>query len=452
MYRSILAKAAASGTIARKNGGGMRLYFVGIGGGGMYPLARLAAVLGYRVSGTDARESENTRRLEREGIFVRIGTSALPQSVDALVHTLAVARSHPLLLEAEKRGIPIFTRTELLALLERRFPTRVAVAGSHGKSSTVGMCAAILREAGIAHTVLCGAELTREDGGFLGGGGEVLLYEACEYKDAFLDLSPTHAAVLNAEWEHADFFPSEDAALSSFRRFLGKNTLRFRACHASLDFPSDLSYGDGARLHAEALREKNGCFSFSLLMGEERLCDVSLGVIGAFQVQNALAAAALALSVGAGKEAVMRGLAAFRGVACRMEYKGRVGASALYLDYAHHPTELSAALKAARGLGEKVVCVFEPHTYSRVFAFEDRFLRLFSSAVFGILPIYAAREENIYGVSSARLAEKSGATFLKDYASAAAFLEEKSGDETVLLLVGAGTVGETLRYLTNLTE
>ncbi len=448
MYRNVLAKAAASGELSKKNGRRLRLYFVGIGGSGMYPLARFAHALGYAVSGADARENENTRRLSLKGIPVCIGKEPLPKESEALVISLAVPDTHPTVCEANERGVPVFTRAELLALLERRFPVRVAVAGSHGKSSTVGMCAAILGEAGLSPTVLVGADLTREEGGFRKGEGSILLYEACEYENSFHAFSPTHAAVLNAEWEHTDFFASEEEVSRSFRAFLEKNTVRYRLCERALPFSRHADFGEGALFHAEEVTEKDGVYAFSLLEGERVHARITLGVIGAYQVENALAASALALSVGADAAAVGRGLSAFRGVAGRMEHKGRVGQAPLYLDYAHHPTELAAALSAASRLGERVVCVFEPHTYSRVHAFEGEFVRLLSGGCFGVLPIYAAREENIFGVSSERLAQKSGAVFLKDYASAADFLKENSADGTVLLLVGAGTVGETVRYLT----
>ncbi len=448
MYRNVLAKAVASGELSKKNGRRLRLYFVGIGGNGMYPLARFAHALGYAVSGADARESENTRRLSLKGIPVCIGNEPLPKESEALVISLAVPDVHPTLAEARERGVPVFTRAELLALLERRFPIRIAVAGSHGKSSTVGMCASILREAGLSPTVLVGADLTKEEGGFREGKGDVLLYEACEYENSFLAFSPTHAAVLNAEWEHTDFFASEEEVLRSFRAFLEKNTVRCRLCKRDLPFSRHADFGEGGLFHAENVAEENGGYTFSLFEGERKHAHVTLGVIGAYQVENALAASALALSVGADAVALERGLSAFGGVAGRMEYKGCVGHAPLYLDYAHHPTELAAALSAARRLGDRVVCVFEPHTYSRVYAFEGEFVRLLSGGCFGVLPIYAAREENVFGVSSERLAQRSGAVFLGDYASAANFLKEKSANGTVLLLVGAGTVGETVRYLT----
>ncbi len=447
MYRTILAKARASGEMSKKEHAPFHLYFAGIGGSGMFPLASLAHSLGYHVCGFDARENKNVLRLREKGISVSVGNASLPPQTDALVRSLAVPLTHPICIEAQERSIPIFLRSELLAVLERLFPCRIAVSGSHGKSSTVGMCASILDAAGLSPTVLVGADLSEKEGGFREGKGNILLYEACEYGNSFLAFSPTHAAVLNAEWEHTDFFEDENAVLTSFRRFLEKPSVIYRLKEETLSLCADADFGKEGYYHAESKISQEGKYSFSLYEGERNLGAVKLGVIGAYQVQNALAATALALACGADFNAVRKGLAAFRGVGARMEYKGRVGASPLYLDYAHHPTELAETISAAKQLCEKIVFVFEPHTYSRVFNFEKEYAKLLAAEKCAVLPIYAAREENVYGVSSEKLAKKSGAVCLHSFSEAAAFLSAHAAPNTLLLLIGAGDVAKVLPHL-----
>lgn len=440
MYHSILLKAHVSAKLARAESSNIDLFFVGIGGNGMYPLACLAHTLGYGVAGSDERMSENVLRLKRKGIPVSVGECLLPPETDALVRTLAVAPTHPACLEAEKNGIPIFTRAELLSLLERRFPVRIAVSGSHGKSSTVGMCAEILRAAKLDPTVLVGADLSFAEGGFRAGKGDILLYEACEYGNSFLSFFPTHAAVLNAEWEHTDFFESENAVITSFRHFLEKTSVRYRLKKAGMPFEADVDFGENGLFHAKNVFASEGKYTFSLYREKENLGVVKLGVIGVYQIDNALAAAALSLAVGADVRAVQKGLSSFLGVGGRMEYKGKLGPSSLYLDYAHHPSELAACLSAAKKLGKRIAFVFEPHTYSRVASFEKEYVKLLAGEKCGVLPIYAAREENVYGVSAKALAEKCGAVFLPDFAKAAEFLLQNASPGTVLLLIGAGNV------------
>ncbi len=436
-----------SGELLKKAPLSLCLYFVGIGGNGMFPLACLAQSLGCSVLGSDSHENENVLRLRKRGIAVTVGESALPPETDVLVRSLAVPETHVSCLEAVKKAVPIFTRAELLGVLERHFPTRIAVAGSHGKSSTVGMCAEILGAAGLAPTVLVGAPLSEEEGGYRRGDGNILLYEACEYGNSFLAFSPTHAAVLNAEWEHTDFFKSENDVLTSFRRFLEKTSVCYRLKGENVTLCADADFGKNGLFHAESRIAQNGRYAFSLYRGNTNLGAVKLNVIGAYQVENALAASALALTVGADFYAVKKGLSRFLGVGARMQYRGKLGQSSLYLDYAHHPTELRETISAAKQLAQKVVFVFEPHTYSRMFAFEKEYTALLAGETCGVLPIYAAREENIYGVSAERLAQKSGAAFLDGFESAAAYLAGHADADTVLLLIGAGNVSQTLHYI-----
>ncbi|MBO7169849.1 MAG: hypothetical protein J6W28_01575 [Clostridia bacterium] len=427
---------------------GSSFYFVGIGGAGMYPLARLAHGLGYEVSGCDRLENENVRRLRALGIDVaRDGEECHAPRGATVVYTLAAPEDHPVLREARSAGRQTLTRTELLGCLSRRFAQCATVAGTHGKSSTVGFCASILKTAGLSPTVLCGADLTREDGGFLSGRGDVLLLEACEYRRAFLSLAPTHALALGADYEHPDCYKNEEEVKAAFDAYLSLPTVRVRV--APVGFCEDgVSFGEGGSFSLRRLREWEGRASFDLFHAEKNLGRVQLSVLGAFQAQNALAAAALCHSLGVEDEAILLGLSAFRGIGGRMELCGHVHGAPIYLDYAHHPAELSAALSCAFTMGKRVICLFEGHTYSRAFAFRQEFARILSTPhVCGVLPIYPARETDTLGMSGERMAREASADFVPGYEAAAEYVLKKADKDSLVLLVGAGRIGETLTFL-----
>ncbi len=431
------------------------VFFLGIGGSGMYTLARLCAAKGFSVLGTDQRENENVTRLRALGVPIVPEDAPLPEGVGTFVYSLAVPKTHPLLNEAAERGIPTLHRAAFLGLFTRAFPVCAAVAGSHGKSTTTAMCAAILRAAGHAPTVLSGADLGPAEEGFSEGDGQLLLLEACEYKDAFLSLSPTHAVCLNVSFEHTDYFPSKAAVMHSFASFLsGERIISSIAPHGL--FPKEVAgttFGKEGTVTAKEVTFSHGCAAFILCREGREAGHVALNVPGEFQVENALAAAALAFSLGVGDGAALAGLNGFSGIPRRMEYKGQLRASPLYLDFAHHPRELFFSLRTAAALGAPVALVFEPHTYSRTKAFFREFVRLLRMPhMTGVLPIYAARETDTLGVSSHLLAEEAGVAYLPDYAHAAGFLIRAAGKGCTLLLVGAGSAPGVLGHLPRLTE
>ena len=425
-----------------------RVYFLGIGGAGMYPLARLAKQMGFAVSGCDRAESKNVARLRAIGIQAdrEERVSCLP-TVDLLVYTLATDGSHPLRRQATERGLTVLSRTEFLGRLMRAFPVRATVAGTHGKSSTVGFCAAVLQAAGMHPTVLIGADLSEEDGGFLAGDGEILLLEACEYKEAFLSLAPTHALALNVDFEHPDFYKSEAAVKKAFESYLRLPTVKKAIARKDICAMAE-SFGEQGGMHAEDVSLSLGRARFTLCRGQERLGAVSLSVLGEYQVENAVAAAALCSALGVEDGVILDGLSDYSGISGRMELKGYVGEAPVYLDYAHHPVELSAALSFAASLGKKVLCLFEAHTYSRVRAFEKEYTRLLRPAYrTGVLPIFPARERDTLGMSGARMAADAGADYIPDYNSAAKYILEYADNDTAVFIIGAGTVGRTLSFL-----
>ncbi len=426
---------------------GGSVYFLGIGGSGMYGVARLSHAMGFSVTGSDAKENQSTARLRALGIPLYGEGEPLKEDTALVVYSLAVPQDHPRLAEARARGIKAYHRAEFFGYIQRAFPIRAAVAGSHGKSSTTAMCAEILTRAGYAPTVVSGAPLGMHKDSFEAGNGDILLYEACEYKDAFLSFCPTHALVLGVSWEHTDYFADKAAVLRSFSRFLTGESVSCAIAPCG-ELPSDITFGKGGNYTAEERVEGKEGSEFSLVRDGEKLGKVTLSVAGGYQVENALAAAALCASLGVPDADIVAGLCAYRGIPRRMEKRGVLRGVPLYLDFAHHPKELFCAIRTASRFGRPLAVVFEPHTYSRTREFFDEYVRaLRMPHIAGVLPIYAAREKNDGKVSSVLLAREAGVAFLADYMHAARFLTRAAGKGCTPLLIGAGGVEEVLAFL-----
>ena len=424
-----------------------RVYFLGIGGSGMYGVARLAHAMGLSVTGSDAKENHNTARLRALGIPLCGEGEPLQADICVVVYSLAVSSEHPRLAEARERGLKIYHRAQFFGLLEGSFPIRAAVAGSHGKSSTTAMCAQILTVAGRSPTVVSGASLTLGGDSFREGEGDILLYEACEYRDAFLSLHPTHALVLNASWEHTDYFADRESVIHSFSSFLTGNSVSCGIAPQG-EFPCGVTFGNCGKYTAESRVERKEGSEFLLAREGASVGKVTLSVPGGYQIENALGAAALCSSLGVSDADIVKGLCAYRGIPRRMEKRGTLRGVPLYLDFAHHPKELLYALKTAARFGRPLAVVFEPHTYSRTREFFDDYVRaLRMPHIAGVLPIYAAREQNDGSVSSVLLAREAGVAFLADYMHAARFLTRAAGKGCTLLLIGAGGVEGVLAHL-----
>lgn len=433
-----------------------KVLFVGIGGIGMQSLAILLSVRGHTVLGTDrAPSKESLCRLSSYGIEVHRGhTAEAAAHCDMLVFSLAVPYSSPELMYARACGIPCFSRADILGYLMAHYPARVGVAGMHGKSTVTAMLAAILEEDGKDPTVVSGAPLSFGGAPLRMGGDEIFLAEACEYGNSFLSLSPTLAVVLNAELEHTDFFHSEDEVRASFAAFMqGADTVVLPAAptRVPLEVPPVariLRFGteNGADVQAKDLTYTDGKTYFNLYIAGKNCGRVEFELLGIHNVHNATAAAAAAHALGASPAATVRALSAFRGAPMRLERKGEREGVLFFADYAHHPTEIRASLAALRLLaaarGGRLLCLFQPHTYSRTASFFCDFVNALSAADRVILlEIYAAREQNESGVSSVSLAASlPNAIFARDHAAALSHLcaEARAGD--VAVIMGAGDI------------
>ncbi len=443
------------------------LFFIGIGGVSMYALALLTISEGTRVSGSDRTESARLAHLREAGATVFIGHDAAQLAgCDAVVYTVAISPDNPEYREALRRGLPLISRADYLGYLMMRFAHRIGVSGMNGKSTTTALLAHILLASGDP-TVMGGAESVEfgDTSCRIGAGRDEFVFEACEYKDSFLDFNPTLAVILNIGMDHIDYFHSIGQVRASFRAFAERavshggralwnaDDADTRLAMAGLPAGASVTFGTSpdADFRAVNIVDRGGFRSFDLLCHGEMLCRLELSQPGGFQVYNALAAAAAAYLCGRKPGEIASAVRTFRGIRRRMEYRGHLGGAVVYDDYAHHPSAIEATLAGAKELGyRRVICAYQPHTYSRTVGLFDDFVHAFDLAdrVY-FAEIYAAREVNESGVSSADLARAIGskAEFCGGVRDLASRLPEVVRDGDLLLIMGAGDIEDVFSLL-----
>lgn len=458
------------------------VFFIGIGGIMMSSLALLTHRAGHPTVGSDRACTSVTDALTSAGIRICCGHAAehLPDDCGLVVYTVAISPDNPEYVAARERGIPCVSRADYLGALMTDYVRRVGVAGMHGKSTCTSMCAQILLDAAVDPTILSGAPYAPMGGAYrLGDSKEHFLFEACEYMDSFLDFNPTVAVLLGAELEHVDYFKSMEQIIASFARFAsltgpdGVTVVNADDRNILESANRALTHGgtgriisfsaagkESADLYARNVHTVGGFPCFELVAYGEARGEVSLAVPGRHQVINALAAAAAMEACGIRWEAILSGLSHYIGAGRRMERKGEINGAVVYDDYGHHPTEVRATLEGAKTLCSaahedgRLICVFQPHTYSRTASLYPQFLTAFDAADEVILiDIYAARESNEYGVSSEKMAADINARtpdkarYCASPAEAADLLRAlaRAGDSIVIM--GAGDITKVTGHL-----
>ncbi len=444
--------------------GKKHIFFDGIGGVSMCSLAEICKRAGHTVSGFDRSPSPITHSLSDMGITVFYeakGENAA--GADILVYTLAMPADSPAYVYAKEHDIPCISRADFLGYIMSGYTHRLGIAGTHGKSTTTGMVAHILTEAGVDPTVFNGAMMKDSASYNVIGKNEFFAFEACEYMDSFLDFSPTAAVILNVELDHVDYFPSLERIKESFGAFMaltGENGLA--VVNGDDENSLDAAKGYKGRLvtfghrnpHADYtasdLSVEEGHPVFSILYKGEVLAKIRLRVPGLHSVSDALAACAVCHSVGIAGTAIERGLNSYEGIGRRMEkILTTPKETDVYTDYAHHPTEIRTTLSGACGLGyRKVKVIFQPHTFSRTHELFDDFAAAFAESAADeiiLCDIYPARETNIYGVSSDRLADAvsqkgKNCTVIHSIPDAAVYADEQTGKGDMILIMGAGDI------------
>ncbi len=443
------------------------IYFIGIGGINMSSLAHISLKRGYRVGGSDRTPTALTQRLADAGIQIFYEHDRRNvDTYDAVVYTVAISPDNPEYVAARERGIPCISRADYLGYMMTAYTRRVGIAGMHGKSSCTSMCAQVLLDAGAEPTVLSGAELSVMGGAYHVGNEESFVFEACEYMDSFLDFNPTIAVILNIEMDHVDYFHSMEQIRASFARYAALTGTDGYAVlngddpevlRALRDYKGHaITFGihnPNVDISAREILCERGKYSFEVWAQNQRFCRISLRVTGFYQIYNALACVAVCRLCGLLPEQIERGLARFGGAKRRMEYKGLLNGAEVYDDYGHHPTEIRATLEGAASLpreGGRLFCVYQPHTYSRTKALFSEFSTAFAHADRVLMvDIYAARETNTLGVSSALLAEEIGekAYSCGTVAQAAECLRREAREGDAIVVMGAGDIYQIFGHL-----
>ena len=447
---------------------GTRVHFVGIGGIGMSALAELLAARGCRISGSDRQASPITRRLAQLGIPIQIGHA--PHAVhqaDCVVYTSATDAENPERRAARKRGIPLLRRAELLGHLAQAHPT-ICIAGTHGKTTTAAMIATVLIAAGCDPTALIGGVMQGRKSALRLGEGTLWVVEADEYDRSFLTLQPQIAAVTALEPDHLDCYRDMDDIRATFERFI--NALPDDGCAVLCADAPEMGRLDlhdrfekitcgltGGELRARGVEQAGFGMAFDVVEKDARLGHARLQVPGEHNVTNALIAIGVGRSLGLDWADMRAGLEAFRGVHRRFEVLGEARGIVVVDDYAHHPTEIAAALNAAKGGWDgRIVAAFQPHLYTRTRDFARDFARVLQGADrVWITEIYPAREEPIAGVDGQWLADQiSGAQYAATLGELKTALlgELHTGDLLVVMGAGdietvAGDVYQTLREM-----
>lgn len=420
----------------------------------MSTLAALSVSYGYSVSGSDMNESELVKRLAAKGVKIYLGHSKENVlGADAVVYTAAVfGKGLDEVNAAKDAGAIVITRGEFLGYLMKKYDLPIGVSGTHGKTTTTGMISHIMMEAELDPTIANGAVIPSLGGAYREGGTKYFVYEACEYKDSFLSFFPKISVITNVELDHTDYFTDLDAIIASFKKSLLPaervvyNMDNEGACVAVSEFEGEKisvsAKNDRADFYAKNVEFVKGCGKYDLVYKGKIICQINLPVIGKFNVENSLCAAAVCVLCGVDPNTVAAALSTFKGAKRRFERVGIVSGVAVYDDYAHHPDEIRATLTAARNLGyNKVYCVFQPHTYSRTHDLLDQFEEALKIADEVILAdIYAARETDTLGVSSAMLASDIGGKYFNTFEGIAKYLKSVLERGDLVITMGAGDV------------
>lgn len=443
---------------------GRRAHLVGAGGVSMSPLAEVLAGLGMSITGSDLRESATVDHLRGLGIHIDIGHRAENLGdAELVIRTAAAHDDNPEIAAAHARGIPVFERAQAWGAIMRGYQNALCISGTHGKTTTTSMCTHIAMAAQADPTVMIGGTLPLLGAGHRVGKGDTIILESCEYCNSFLSFFPTVAVILNIEADHLDFFKDLEDVERSFRAFADlvpadgvivanrddENTMHTLEGETRRVLTFGLEDGD---VHAAGLNLLQGLPSFDIIYMGGHFAHVSLKVPGLHNVKNALAAAAAAIALHLPATAVEDGLAAFRGAGRRFEHKGTFQGADVYDDYAHHPGELQALFDAAKSLDyQRVICAFQPHTYTRTRALFDDFAAVLKEPDLTLLAeIFAAREVNDIGISSKDLAAKiPGAQYFAALPELTSYLKEIARPGDLILTVGAGdiyTVGNALVF------
>lgn len=442
------------------NDSNKKVHFIGIGGISMSGLAEILLHRGYRVSGSDMKNSPMVEKLKVSGAEVFIGhNESNINGADIIVYTAAISEDNKELLAAKNSGKILMDRAEFLGDLMKGHRYNVAISGTHGKTTTTSMISHIVLEAKVDPTILVGGELDVINGNYRAGNSEYFITEACEYKASFLKFQPYIGLILNIDADHLDFYKDINEIEDTFIKFaklipqdgylIGcyedgrvRNVLSKVSC-------KKLTYGlkEGNLVSLNINFDSMGCASFDVFKDSKFIVTLNLKVPGEHNILNALGAVACGLALNIDLKIIKSGIEGYYGTHRRFEKKGIVSGITVIDDYAHHPTEIKATLKAALNYPhKKIFCVFQPHTYSRTISLFKEFSDAFKDADTLILAdIYAAREVDTGIVSSAMLGDAirdkgQHCENFDSFSEIVSYLDKEAKEGDIVLTVGAGDV------------
>ncbi len=449
----------------------MHIHFIGIGGISMSGLAEILLREGFAISGSDNKESTLTHHLSAMGANISYPQQAsnINDRIQLVVYTAAIHPDNPEFVQVKSMGIPMLTRAELLGQIMDNYRRSIAVSGTHGKTTTTSMISQILLAGTEDPTISVGGILKAIGSNVHVGDSDLFITEACEYTNSFLHFFPRYSVILNVEAEHLDFFKDLNDIRNSFHQFAG-NTASDGALiiNGDIEQVTDLTREITCKIITFGFDTSNdyypmditynetGCASFTPCFCGQALPVVTLHVPGRHNVGNALSAIALCREMNIPYEQIQKGLLAFGGADRRFQYKGTFQGATVIDDYAHHPTEIAASLAAAHNYPHKrIICVFQPHTYTRTKAFLPEFAKALSAADIVVLAdIYAAREQDIYGVSSMDIKKDLDALgcecyYYPNFEEIETYLKKNCMNGDLLITMGAGNVVDIGEKLLN---
>ncbi len=442
MYDNILGKV--------KN-----IHFVGIGGSGMCPMAEILHAKGYNISGSDSYKSDTLERILDSGMKIYIQHDEKNiENAQLLVYSAAIKQDNPEIVAAKEKGIPVIERCVMLGLLAKEYARSVAVAGTHGKTTTTAMLTQILLDSNNDPTAVIGGKLNKINGNSCIGKSDIMVCEACEYVDSFLQIHPAIAVILNVDPDHMDYFKTFENMKSSFKKFANQAT-SLLVCNGDdedcLECVKDckaktISFGLNKGNDYQAIdisKNSSSCEKFTVVYRGKKLSTISLSVPGKHNMMNALAAFAVAHSLDINPDDIRRSLGDFKGVHRRFEVLYKTNDIMVADDFAHHPTELEATLACAKEMGFKNVwAVFQPHTFSRTAVFLDEFAKALSVADHVVMSeILPVRETNTYNIYTKDLAEKiPGSIWFETFEEIAQYVVSNVKPGDLILTLGGGNV------------
>ncbi len=435
----------------------------------MYPLAQILHKLGYNLSGSDNNETETLQAVRKMGIKVFLGQAAENiVGADVIVHTAAIMADNPELIAAKNSGKPVLERSELLGLITQKYDNAVCVTGTHGKTTVTSMITHILVSSGVDITAEIGGKLPIIGGSGICGSSDIMVCEACEFCDHYLNLYPDIGVVLNVDEDHLDYFKNLDNIITSFTKFCDKTTKALflngddantRTVMGKISTEKEIfTFGRNSsnNFYAENIRRNRTTATYDLMRDGKFLSEITINVVGEHNIANSVAACAVCIYLGLSLGEIADGIISFTGAGRRFDKYGEIAGITVVDDYAHHPEEIKVTLKAAKELGYKRVwAVHQPFTFSRTSLLLSDFADVLAIADKVVLTsIMGSREKNTFNIYTKDLADKiDGAVYFEEeshdenFELCADYVAQNAEKDDLIITLGCGDVNKLARLI-----